>query len=56
LRNFKKYKWNNIIFETREQKFNETKAAEEYWWVITGGGAVMLLPIRFQCVGVWISS
>jgi arylamine N-acetyltransferase len=29
--------------------------AEKYCWAIKFGGAVILLPIRLQCGGVWIS-
>jgi hypothetical protein len=39
-----------IFFCAKESAF-ETKVAEEYFWARTGGGAVMLWPIKFQCVG-----
>jgi hypothetical protein len=28
----------------------EIKVTEEYSWAMTGSGAVMLQPVRFQCI------
>jgi hypothetical protein len=42
------------IFFLREWKRDTKKVVGKYCWAITLGGAVMLWPIRFQCVAVWI--
>jgi hypothetical protein len=60
LRNFRLSKSINAFFKRapkfplHEWKHSETKLTKEYCWAITGGGAVVLRPIKFRCVGVWI--
>ena len=60
----KSNKWTGNIFFKFSPNFSlrgwqrsETIMAEEYCWAITQEScAVMLLPIRFQCAGFWIST
>ena len=55
LRNFRLTAFKKIYIKKHfSNSLNQTNVAEEYCWVDTGGKTVMLWPIKFQCVGVWL--
>jgi hypothetical protein len=57
-----KWNWSSNVLEIPAEFFpaalnhSEVKVAEEYCWTMTRSGAVVLQPVRSQCIAFQISS